>query len=257
MRERPVELIGAAVLLVLATSLGAPAVAAPATVERSAKVRSGPGAGYHILATLPRGATVDVTGCRGGWCEVAWRGGGRGYIGQGLLALVGAPAVAPPVPGAAYDYYDYDYAYEYPGFDYPGIAYGPTFGVTVGPRWSHRRWSRWHHRPGAWAARSFSPPGGTAPQARSPERSVVRGTPAAPNPTVGGHPGAARPTVGSTPTPVAPVAPVEAFGGRPTVGNTPADSARAAPAPALSAAPAAAPVSGAVAPAVPALGERR
>src|SRR5262245_64489399 len=71
--------------------------AVPAIVDRSAKLRSGPGAGYQIVASLPRGTAVDVRGCRVGWCEIVWSGG-RGYIGQTLLVLAGMPSVmaAPP-----------------------------------------------------------------------------------------------------------------------------------------------------------------
>src|SRR5215216_7073733 len=134
------RVLGVAALLVIASAVVA--AAAPATVERSAKLRSGPGTGYGVIATLPRGATIDVNGCSSGWCEVAWDSR-HGYVAQRLLAsTVTSPTVAAtPIP-ATEDHFDY------PGFDYPGTAYAPAVGVTVAPRWSHRRWSDWRHRYG-------------------------------------------------------------------------------------------------------------
>src|SRR5262245_50486656 len=188
--------IGGVALFVLASfaaglaPLGA-AAAATAVIDRNAKLRSGPGAGYHTLATLPRGTAVDVRGCSGGWCEIAWAGG-RGYVGQNLLVLAGTPPAAAARPGVGYDE-----NYHYPGFDYPGIAYAPTSGVTAPLRWPHRRWSRAHQRPAAWRA---LPPQLVSPALRPPERTFGRasGTLSAPSASVGGHHGEARPTVGST-----------------------------------------------------------
>jgi len=142
--------------------------AAPATIEHSAKLRSGPGTGYRVVATLPRGAAVDLSGCRDGWCEVAARGR-RGYVSQGLLALGNTPlpVVAPSRPR------DDD---DYPGFDFPGPTYGPPATVTVQPRWSHRRWVRSRYQ---WGPRRWRNPVGGVQTVGSPDRGGGAGTPPA------------------------------------------------------------------------------
>jgi hypothetical protein len=206
------QILGAALLLALSSGLAA---AAPASLERSAKVRSAPGTGHQVLATLPRRAAVDVVSCSGGWCEIVWRGG-QGYIAQALLALRGAPpaAVVAPAPGHADDY-------DYPGFDYPGYAYAPSTGVFVAPRWPHRsgRYGR-HHRPApGWAGRSYQPQAGGLPTSRTGERAGFgRAGGSQPAPAISG----ARATAGSsasaptgaaafpTASPAAPVQPLPA-----------------------------------------------
>jgi uncharacterized protein YraI len=159
--------VGVAAAVMLSAGIAA---AAPATLERNAKVRSGPGTSYAVVATLSRGSVLETNGCTGGWCEIAWRGG-RGFVAHSLLALGGAPAAAAIVPRPIYDGNDY------PGFDYPGYApgyaYAPALGpaVPVAPRWyrDRRRWSGWHHRPygAGWAGRPSQPPIGAA-GARNP-----------------------------------------------------------------------------------------
>ena len=189
------RVLGVAALLVIASAVVA--AAAPATVERSAKLRSGPGTGYRVIATLPRGATIDVNGCSSGWCEVAWDSR-HGYVAQRLLASTVTPptVAATPIP-ATEDHFDY------PGFDYPGTAYAPAVGVTVVPRWSHRRWSDWRHRYGRqrWTVQPNRPPVGAVPGARSSDRPTLgRAGGLAPMavPAAGGTTGGVRPTVGST-----------------------------------------------------------
>jgi hypothetical protein len=126
-------LFGAASALVL--SAGA-ANAVPATAETSLHVRSGPGTQYEIVGTIPDGGTVDVRGCTGSWCRVAFAGG-TGFASRSYLAVAGGPAPSvgvAVVPGYAYDdgpyYDDYDYGY----------AYGPSVGFAFGGR------DRFHHR---------------------------------------------------------------------------------------------------------------
>jgi len=139
--------------------------AASATIEHSARLRSGPGTGHRVVATLPRGAVVDLSGCRDGWCEVAARGR-RGYVSQGLLALGNAPRPAAlPAPPPDDD--------DYPGFDFPGPTYGPAATVTVQPRWSHRRWSRSRYQWGPRRWRNY--PVGGVPGVGSPDRPAVGG----------------------------------------------------------------------------------
>lgn len=162
------RMLGAAALLALSTGLAA---AAPAAVERSANVRTGPGTGYPVVATLPRGSVVDAGPCSGGWCRIAWDGG-EGYMARSLLALgAGGPAVAiGPAP-----YYD-----DYYDDSYFGYAYGPSVGVTI-PR---HRWR--HHRPGrpGWGDNRPGRPGwgdnrpGRPGWGGRPNRPPVAGNPA-------------------------------------------------------------------------------
>jgi hypothetical protein len=148
------RIVGAAALFALSAGM---AQATPVTIAHGVKVRSGPGTHYRVVARLPRGSVVDVRTCPGRWCEVAWRGG-QGYVAATQIAGAGAPAVA-VAPGPAY----YD---DYPGFEYPGYAYGPDVGVFVGPAWGHHYGGRWHHRNwggGGWSGHRWSqaPIGGT------------------------------------------------------------------------------------------------
>jgi uncharacterized protein YraI len=160
-------LICSAALLALSSGLAA---ATSATLERSAKVHSGPGTKYQVVATLRRGTVVDVSGCSGAWCEVAW-GGRQGYIAHTLLAAGPVPAAVGVAPSQAY------YADDYPGFDYPGYAYEP--GIAVAPRPYRRsgRWPGWHHRPGGtgWAGRPNSLPTGVSPGMKNAERAPRAG----------------------------------------------------------------------------------
>jgi uncharacterized protein YraI len=172
-------LIGSTALLALSSGLAA---ATPATLERSAKVHSGPGVKYHVVATLRRGTVVDVSGCSGSWCEVAW-GSREGYVAHRLLAAGPGPAAVNIAPGPAY------YVDDYPGFDYPGYAYEPS--IAVAPHRYRRsgRWQGWHHRSGwpGWAGRPDSLPTGATPGVRNPERTPRLGNFApSPTPSAGG-----------------------------------------------------------------------
>lgn len=154
--------IWSAAMLAISSGLAA---AAPATLERSAKVHSGPGTKYQVVATLRRGTAVDVSGCSADWCEVAWRGR-HGYVAQTRLAAGPGPAAVSVVPGPAYS------VDNYPGFDYPGYAYEPS--IVVAPRRYRRsgRWPAWYHRSGwtGWARHSDPLPTGATPGSRSPDR---------------------------------------------------------------------------------------
>src|SRR5262245_41600583 len=103
--------------LMMSTGLAA---AAPAVVRSDLNLRSGPGTEYPVVASMPAGAQVDVGGCTGSWCAVAY-GGQQGYASGSYLAMGGAPGVA-AAPGVAYedDYDDY-YPYYGPSYSY----YGP------------------------------------------------------------------------------------------------------------------------------------
>jgi uncharacterized protein YraI len=104
----------------LLMSAGA-ASAAPALVTGDLNLRSGPGTNFGVISVLPGGATVNVLGCGGGWCRIAWRGaGGYGYASSNYLDLGGPRyAAAPPV-----------YVAPPPVF---------SFGFGFGPGWRHDR----------------------------------------------------------------------------------------------------------------------
>lgn len=111
---------------VLLASAGA-AVAAPAVVTGDLNLRSGPGTGYRVIDTMPAGATVNVRGCSGSWCRVAW-GGTVGYASASYLGLGGPVYAAAPPP-----------VYVAP----PPVV---SFGFSTGPRWyGHRHWGHGRH----------------------------------------------------------------------------------------------------------------
>jgi len=125
----PKQLALAAGALLLSVS-----TAGAAVITNDLNLRNGPGTRYRIIDTMPAGAHVDVLGCSGAWCRVAWRGL-VGYASAGYLARGGgAYAYAPPV-------------YVAPP---PVVSFGFSFGS--GPRWHHRR--DWHHRRG-WHDRGW------------------------------------------------------------------------------------------------------
>jgi uncharacterized protein YraI len=163
------KLLCAAALLAVSTGLAA---ATPATVQKSTKVRAGPGAGYPVVASLPRRSVVDVAGCTRGWCQIDWQGR-QGYVVRSALALAGTPPAVAAAPGYYEGYYDSPTYFGPDYYDYPGYAYGPGVGVYVSPRW-HRGHHGWRHRPGGpgWAGHPPRGPGWTgntpAPGAVSP-----------------------------------------------------------------------------------------
>jgi len=136
--------VAGSVLLVLSAGM---AMAYPATVTRTVNLRSGPGVGYPIRATMPAGVTVDVRGCRGGWCSLGFRGI-RGYA---SAAFIGGGAGPVAVIGAVLPEY-YAYAYEYPPYwrnNYFYYWYGGHWRhVRRDRRWwdAHRTFIRSHHR---------------------------------------------------------------------------------------------------------------
>ena len=94
---RSKQMACAAGILLLSTGLVA---AAPARVETDLNVRSGEGTGYPVVATMPAGATVDVSGCGDGWCYVRDYGGfaSASYLDVGDVVYRSRPTyVAPPV----------------------------------------------------------------------------------------------------------------------------------------------------------------
>jgi hypothetical protein len=145
----------AAALIALSVSC---AHAAPALATSNLNMRQGPGTNYPIVTTIPGGSTVEVGGCEGEWCAVAWQGR-RGYAvgtsldqGQGPLSgppvggaaggpppgVAGAP---PPPPGAPPPGYAGPPPYYPPPPGYYGYGpyYGP-YGPYYGPYWRRRWW---------------------------------------------------------------------------------------------------------------------
>ena len=82
------KLLGAGAALLL--SVGA-AAAAPASLAPDLNVRSGPGTEYGVVGVIRAGETVDVGGCQGSWCQVAFDGG-TGYASRSYLQMAGAPS---------------------------------------------------------------------------------------------------------------------------------------------------------------------
>jgi len=135
-------LLGAASALLLSA---AAADAVPATVQTSLNVRSGPGTQYQVVGSIPAGATVDVQGCTGTWCQVAFSGG-AGFANRSYLAMAEGGATVAVAPSYAYEdgpYYDDSYD--------DGYAYGPSVGVFVNPghRFHHGRLDHGHAWNGA------------------------------------------------------------------------------------------------------------
>jgi hypothetical protein len=132
-------LFGAASALVLSTGA---ANAVPATAQTSLNLRSGPGTQFAVVGAIPQGATVDVGGCTGSWCQVNFRGE-TGYASRSYLAMAGGPAVA-VAPGYVYGEPYYDDYYDF------GYGYGPSFGFYVSPGrrfhhgWHGGGWDRGH-----------------------------------------------------------------------------------------------------------------
>jgi uncharacterized protein YraI len=128
-----VKLQGLAVLLALALGAGA-AEARDGTTTRALALRAAPGSSAQVLATMPRGARVDVGDCERGWCEVAWSGT-PGFALQSGLAVAAAATtrvvgagdynipVYPPYPYRAGHYPKADWYYDLP----PYTAIVPSF----------------------------------------------------------------------------------------------------------------------------------
>src|SRR5262245_60193460 len=144
------KLLGAAAALLL--SAGA-AAATPAVSRSDLNVRSGPGTEYGVVGVIQAGQTVDVAGCTGSWCQVAFDGG-SGFASRSYLQMAaGAPSVGVAVQAPVYDPYDYGYGYNDYGYSY-GYSYGPSIGFYAGPRYRHGWNHGWQGRPGGWQGRN-------------------------------------------------------------------------------------------------------
>jgi uncharacterized protein YraI len=85
--------VGLATLL-LGLSVAA-AAAGPARVYSNTNLRQGPGTTFGVVAVVPGGSLVEVSGCSGEWCTTNWQGR-VGYMIATHLDLQ-AGAVAPRV----------------------------------------------------------------------------------------------------------------------------------------------------------------
>lgn len=83
------------------TSTPAPAPVTPSedirTTLYNLNMRSGPGTGYSIITTIPKGSGVSVSSVSGGWAKVTY-GGRTGYVSTAYLSETQAPVVKPDLP---------------------------------------------------------------------------------------------------------------------------------------------------------------
>jgi hypothetical protein len=115
-------------------------------VFSTVNLRQGPGTSYTVVTKIPAGASIEVSGCSGQWCQVTYQGQ-NGYViatslapGRGPGAPPpGAVAGGPPPPG----YGPPPPGYYPPGY-YPPPYYGPSpYYYGYGPYYGgyrHRRW---------------------------------------------------------------------------------------------------------------------
>jgi uncharacterized protein YraI len=120
--------VGLATLL-LGLSVAA-AAAGPARVFSNTNLRQGPGTTFGVVAVVPGGTIVEVTGCAAEWCTATW-GGRIGYMIATNLDM--RPGPVAPVAVYPAPYYG-PYVYGGPYF------YGPR--IFIGGRYGHyrRRW---------------------------------------------------------------------------------------------------------------------
>jgi len=144
------------------------ALAYPASVMVDLNLRSGPGTGYGIVATMPAGAIVDVQNClSNGWCQVSFSGG-LGYASGNYLAGAqsqpGAVVVDSGPDYIAPEYYEY--AYQYPPYWSNGSFY-----YWYGGNWRHVRRDRgwWDRHRGQFDRARRERPGINRPVDRRPD----------------------------------------------------------------------------------------
>jgi uncharacterized protein YraI len=118
----------ATLLLGLST---AAASASPARVASNTNLRQGPGTTFGVVAVVPGGSVVEVTGCSGEWCTANWHGR-VGYMIQTHLDLAAGP-VGPRVAVYPEPYYG-PYIYGGPYF-YSRFYFGPRYGFYGRRRW--------------------------------------------------------------------------------------------------------------------------
>ena len=139
MRANPsVTLSGLAAVALLAGFAGA-ANAASGFVNTTVNLREGPSTTTAIIGKIPAGTAIEVTGCSGEWCQIAF-GGKHGYV---IATALGAPGHAPAAPPPGYGPPPPGYGPPPPPPVYvvPGPYYGPYY---YGHGWGWRRgWRHW------------------------------------------------------------------------------------------------------------------
>ncbi len=110
------------------------AFATPGVVNTTVNLRQGPSTTTPVVTKIPGGSAVNVAGCKGEWCQVAFAGH-SGYIIATALGAGGPPPGAPP-PGYVPP----------PAYGYPPPYYGPYY-YGYGPYWGpgccwHGGWGR-------------------------------------------------------------------------------------------------------------------
>ena len=114
-------------LLAAAALTGLTALPAAADVVTTpATLRSGPGIQHAALASLPRGALLQSSTCRAGWCRVEWRDQ-KGYLPSSVVAATG-PGAAQAGPWPRRGYGDSRYS-EYWEGRFTDNQYRPSHGV--------------------------------------------------------------------------------------------------------------------------------
>jgi uncharacterized protein YraI len=112
---------------------GIAASASPARVASNTNLRQGPGTTFGVVAVVPGGSVVEVTGCSGEWCTANWHGR-VGYMISTHLDLAAGP-VGPRVvavyPEPYYGPYFYGGPYFYNRFYFGSRYYG---------HYGRRRW---------------------------------------------------------------------------------------------------------------------
>ncbi len=118
-------LVGLATLLLGLSA--ATASAGPAQVFSNTNLRQGPGTNYGVVAVVPGGSLVEVTGCAAEWCTTHW----RGRVGYMIATHLDQRAGPPPVA-----------VYPGPYIYGPPYYYGPRVFIGFGSRYRHygRRW---------------------------------------------------------------------------------------------------------------------
>lgn len=110
--------IAAAVSAAALVFLPAASMAASASASSTANVRSGPGTSFRVIDTLRAGESVDVQGCRSGWCFIEYDDGdSEGFVSSSLLRS-GSATVQP----------NFNLSFNFPN---GGISIG-SGGVTIG-----------------------------------------------------------------------------------------------------------------------------
>ena len=120
------------------------APARPALAVSNVNLRSAPGTNAEIVATIPGGSTVRISGCTGEWCAVSWQGRSGFAIARAFDSGGARQARAYRVP--RYD--DEDVVEAGPPLVYdepPAVVYGPRYYYS-GPRLYPGGW-RWRY---AW-----------------------------------------------------------------------------------------------------------